>query len=145
MNEITIDIDNYLTEVEKRQIAREEFRSACARRTQEDFERILSNAAYSLVQKEVDAAFDGNMVDTVRDKAIKVINELNNFNVFRAPNSWDTEPSKGWTYLQEAIESAKPAISQRVLAIVAALESGELRERINDLIGDVIVNKLTSQ
>ncbi|MCG2597359.1 hypothetical protein [Achromobacter insuavis] len=144
MSEITINIDDYLGEEEKRQIARDEFRAACARRSAADFERILSNAAYELVQKEVDAAFGGDMVEVVRTKAVEVINKLSDFTVFRRPDAFDREPSKGWTYLQEAIEAAKPAMAERVLAIIAEMDGDDLRGRLDGLIGDVIVSKLTA-
>lgn len=144
MSEITINIDDYLGEEEKRQIARDEFRAACARRSAADFERILSNAAYELVQKEVDAAFGGDMVEVVRTKAVEVINKLSDFTVFRRPDAFDREPSKGWTYPQEAIEAAKPAMAERVLAIIAEMDGDDLRGRLDGLIGDVIVSKLTA-
>ena len=144
MTELTINIDDYLSDDDKRQIARDEFRAACARRSTADFERILNNAAYELVQKEVDAAFDGNMAEVVRTKAVDVINKLSDYTVFRRPDTWDREASKGWTYLQEAIEAAKPVMAERVLSIIADLDGDDLRGRLDDLIGDVIVSKLTA-
>lgn len=144
MTEITIDIDEYLGEEEKRQIARDEFRAACARRSATDFERILGNAAYDLVRKEVDAAFDGSMVDTVRANAVKIINQLSSYSVFTPPSAWDREASKGWTYLQEAIDNAKPVMAARVLEIVTQMDADYLRGMIDGLIGDVIVAKLTA-
>ncbi len=144
MSEITINIDDYLGEEEKRQIARDEFRAACARRSAADFERILSNAAYELVRKEVDAVFDGGMVETVRANAIKVINQLSSYSVFTPPSPWDREASKGWTYLQQAVEEAKPVMAARVLEIVTQMDADYLRSMIDGLIGDVIVSKLTA-
>lgn len=142
MSEITINIDDYLGEEEKRQIARDEFRAACARRSAADFEHILSNAAYDLVRKEVDAAFNGDMVKTVRANAVKIINQLSSYSVFTPPSAWDREASKGWTYLQEAIEAARPVMAERVLAIIAEMDGDDLRGRLDGLIGDAIVSKL---
>lgn len=144
MSEITINIDDYLSDEDKRQIARDEFRAACARRSAADFERILSNAAYALVRQEVDAAFDGSMVETVRANAVKLISNLSSYSVFTPPTHWEREASKGWTYLQEAIEAAKPAMAERVLSIIAELDGDDLRGRLDGLIGDVIVSKLTA-
>ncbi len=144
MTNITINIDDYLGDEEKRHIARDEFRAACGRVSASSFERILSNAAYELVRKEVDAAFDGSMVETVRANAIKIVNDLSSYTVFAKPNAWDREASKGWTYLQEAIEAAKPVMAQRVLAIIAEMDGDDLRGRLDGLIGDVIVSKLTA-
>lgn len=144
MSEITINIDDYLGEEEKRQIARDEFRAACARRSAADFERILSNAAYDLVRKEVDDAFDGDMADTVRAQAVKVINGLSSHTVFSPPNSWDRNASKGYTYLQEAVEAARPLMVERVLTIIDTMSAVDLRERIEDLVCDAIIGKLTA-
>ncbi|MGZ8132578.1 hypothetical protein ACXU40_09320 [Bordetella bronchiseptica] len=144
MTDITINIDDYLSDEEKRQIARDEFRAACGRVSASNFERILSNAAYELVRKEVDAAFDGSMVETVRANAIKIINDLSPYTVFAKPNAWDREASKGWTYLQEAIEAARPAVAERVLAIIDTMSAVDLRERIEDLVCDAIIGKLTA-
>lgn len=144
MTEITINIDEYLTEGDRRQIVRDEFRAACARRSQADFERILSNAAYDLVRQEVDAAFDGQMVELVRANAIKVINTLSSYTVFSPPNAWDRAASKGWEHLQEAINAAKPVVVERVLAVIADIDADTLRERLDGMIGDVVVAKLTA-
>lgn len=143
MTEIIINIDDYLTEEDRRQIARDEFRAACARRSHADFERILSNAAYDLVQKEVDAAFDGNMAEIIRSKSTEIIKGLTGFSVFRAPSAYDKEASKAWQYMQEAIEAARPVLHERMLAIVAEMDHDELRASIDRQIGEVIINKLT--
>jgi len=144
MTEITINIDEYLTDEDRRQIARDEFRDACARHSKADFERILSNAAYDLVRKEVDAVFSGEMVEVVRTKAIEVIGNLSSYTVFSPPSAWDRAASKGWERLQEAVEASRPAIAERVLAIIADMDADTLRGRIDGMIGDVIVAKLTA-
>lgn len=145
MSEVTINIDDYLTDEDRREIAKEEFRAICRRRSQIDFERILSNAAYDLVRQEVDAVFDGKMAETVQANAVKIINNLGSYTVFAPPNAWEKPASKGWEFLQSAIEAARPAINERVLAIVAEINGDELRERLDGMIGDVIVAKLTAR
>lgn len=144
MSEITINIDDYLSEEDKRQIAYNTFHAACVKRSHEDFERILSNAAYALVQKAVDDAFDGKMAETVKENAIKIINNLSSYSVFKAPDVWDKGSSKGFQYLEQAIEDARPAINERVLAIIDGMTATDLRESIEDLISDAIIKKLTT-
>lgn len=145
MSEVTINIDDYLTDEDRREIAKEEFRAICRRRSQVDFERILSNSAYDLVRREVDAVFDGKMAETVQANAVKIINNLSSYTIFSPPNAWDKQATKGWELLQSAIEAARPEINERVLAIVAELNADELRERLDGVIGDVIVSRLTGQ
>jgi len=137
-----IDLDDYVSEDEKKAIAVEEFRRVAAQTCSADFERILRNAAHEIVEKQVDAVFDGGMADTVKAKAVDVIENLTSYTVFGRPNAWDREASKGWTHLQAAIDGAKPLIEERVVAAVAALTDDEMRELIGDRIADAVIAKL---
>lgn len=145
MDAMMVDISDYLTDDDRRSIARDEFRKVCARRTEEDFQRILSNAAYDIVGKEVDAVFDEGMAAAVKAKAIKVIAGLSAFTVFRKPDAWDRAESKGWTHLQSAIDEARPLIAARVNQIVADMDEIDLRELVADQIGEAIIAKLTAK
>ena len=138
-----IDLDDYVSEEEKKAIAIEEFRRVAAKKCELDFERILSNASYSLVQKVVDDAFDGGMVATVKAKSIEIINALSSFTVFKKPDAWDRGESKGWSHLQAAIDEAKPVIQERVNAVIADLSDEDLRELISDRITDAVLSKLS--
>lgn len=139
-----IDLDDYVSEEEKKAIAIEEFRRIAGLKCAADFERILSNASYELVGKVVDQAFDGGMVETVKSKAIEVISTLSAFTVFKKPDAWDRGESKGWTHLQSAIDEAKPAIQARVNAIVADMSDDEFREIIASRISDAVIAKLAA-
>lgn len=135
-------ITDYLTEDEKRRIATEVFRAQCEQKARGDFERILSNAAYALVAREVDAAFDGGMVETVKAKALQVIENLGTHSVFRPKDAWQQESSKGWVYLQEALDANRDAIRSRVAEIIAGISRDELRGLLEDRLLDGIVERL---
>jgi len=143
-NEITLDLDQYISEDEKRQIAREEFREACRRSSKENFERILSNAGYEMVAAEVDKAFDEGMAATVKKNAIRVINELSSHSVFSAPNAWDREPSKGWQILQASVDESRNLIQERVQTIIQKYDDHQLREILEERMVDALIEKLKS-
>lgn len=143
-NEITLDLDQYISEDEKRQIAREEFREACRRSSKENFERILSNAGYEMVAAEVDKAFDDGMAATVKKNAIRVINELSGHSVFSAPNAWDREPSKGWQILQASVDESRSLIQERVQTIIQKYDDHQLREILEERMVDALIEKLKS-
>jgi len=145
MNEITIDIDYYLSDDEKRRIAMEAFREACQKKAAADFERILSNASYDLVHKEVDAAFNGDMISAVREKALKVISELGTYSVFRPGNPWDETQSKGWIYMQAALEAYKPQIHARVAEIIQGIDEVDVRDLLAQHLLDAIVARLKGE
>lgn len=142
-HQITVNVFDYLTDADMRQIMIDEFRVVAAQKAREDFQRILDNAAYELVRKEVDAVFDGGMAEAVKTRAIAVIDKLSDFTVFRKPDAWDREASKGWVHLQAAMDEAKPLISARVQQIVAGLGEENLRYLVEEQIGPAIIAKLT--
>lgn len=144
MSELTINVDDYLSESDKRRIVTDAFSAAAAAHAQKDFERIISNSAYYLVGEIVDQHFDGNMVATLKDKAISVINNLSSSTVFSPPNAWDRAASKGFEHMQSALDELKPMIHQRVHELIARYNSEELRSLIEEQIGDAIIKKLTA-
>ncbi|HDS1726839.1 hypothetical protein NPS53_07300 [Pseudomonas putida] len=144
MSELTINVDDYLSESDKRRIVTDAFSAAAAAHAQKDFERIISNSAYYLVGEIVDQHFDGNMVATLKDKAISVINNLSSSTVFSPPNAWDRTASKGFEHMQSALDELKPMIHQRVHDLIARYNSEELRSLIEEQIGDAIIKKLTA-
>lgn len=142
---MNINIDEYLSFEEKQQIAREAFRGVAFTKCQKDFERILSNASYELVAEEVNKVFDGDMVSVVKEKAVAIINNMSNYNVFKAPDAWDKEASVGWKHLQAVVADAKPLINTRVEEIIAGLDEGYIRSMLEDLLVGVIVDKLQAK
>lgn len=142
MSELTINVDDYLSESDKRRIVTDAFSAAAAAHAQKDFERIISNSAYYLVGEIVDQHFDGNMVATLKDKAISVINNLSSSTVFSPPNAWDRAASKGFEHMQSALDELKPMIHQRVHDLIARYNSEELRSLIEEQISEAIIAKL---
>lgn len=145
MTDININIDDYISDQEKKDIAISAFRSACDRVSAENFERIISNAGYHLVEKEVDAAFDGKMRQKVREKSIEVINGLTTYSVFRPKDVWHNEQSKGWEALQSAIEDNQEAIRERVGQLVQEIDAEDIRQLLEDRLVGEIMSKLKGE
>jgi len=144
MNEITVNIDDYLSEDDKRRICREQFTAVAGYKAKEDFERIIKNASYEIVRDEVDKLFDGNMESFLKQQIERVVSSLSAFTVFNGPDAWDKTASKGWHILQDAVQEASPLIHKRVAKLVNDIEDGELAFRIQDLLVAAIMDKLKS-
>lgn len=144
MSTFEFDIDQYLTEEDKKRICREKFAEVAKMKCQADFERIISNSAYMIVLDEVDKLFDGNMQDFLVERIEKVVKELSTFTVFNGPDAWDKTASKGWHLLQEATEKAKPLIVQRVVDLVEGMSQEDLAYRIQEPLVAAIMDKLKS-
>lgn len=144
MSALEINIDDYLSEEEKTQIARDEFRAACGRRSQADFERILSNAGYALVSTEVDKAFGGKMAEVIETTAIKVIKELSTYTVFKRRDAWDKEDSKAYLHLQSVMDECRPLIEARVTEVIEKLDEDTIQNMIGQRVADAIVARVVN-
>ena len=137
------NVSDYLTEDDMKRIATEEFRAACGRSSKENFERIISNSAYHLVGDLVDAHFNGEMVETLKAKAIEVINNLSTHTVFSPPSAWERAASKGFEHLQTLLDDQKPLIAQRLTDLISTLDGEYLRDMVERQVGEAIIAKLT--
>ena len=144
-NKIEIDLNDYISQEDRVQMARDVFKAECARHVQADFERILSNSAYFMVGELVDQHFDGSMIEVLKENAIRVIKDLSSHTVFSPPSAWDRSASKGFTFMQESLEALKPAIHNRVHEVIATYSSEDLRELIERQVGEAIIAKLTKE
>lgn len=143
MNSFTLNVDDYISEQEKAQIVKDEFRKAAALRSAEDYERIISNAAYTVVREQVDNIFDVNMVELLKVKTHKVVSELSTFTVFNKPDTWDRSSSKGYKELEAAIENAKESIQAKVAGLIDNMDEDVLLYQLKEPIAAAILSKLT--
>lgn len=144
VKKIEIDLCAYLSHDDMRTIAIEEFRAVARQKSKEDFQRILDNAAFELVRREVDELFDGGMAETVKSRAYQVIGEMTTFTVFKKKDAWGTEESRAYVHLQSAMDDAKPLIAERVNEIIRGMSNGALHDLIQQQIAVAIIEKLTA-
>lgn len=147
---VEIDLNEYLTHEDKKRIAEEEYRQAIRSVVAVDKERILSNAAYTVVQKLIDEQFGEDMNQLLVEKVKHIIDNLSSYNVFKCKDAWDRDESKGWAYLQQAMDDNKDLIDNRVKSIVKewlTLESREdmIQEIAQDAVYNVIRERLTGE
>lgn len=89
-NTIVIDIDEYLSENERKEIAKEAFKDACIGKFKDESEvkRIISNSAYDIVYDLVDKQFDIKLETILKDKVHEIVTNLTAFNIFKKPDAW---------------------------------------------------------
>jgi len=138
-----LKIEDYLSEEEIKEIAKQaviiKVREAIRK---DDLARIISNSAYHFIWKVVDEQIDGNLIDIIKEKTIKIINELSSYCIFRQRDAWQNEDSKAYTYVQQAIEDNKEVIFNRVKESMMNINTEVIMDRLNDLIYQVIEDKL---
>lgn len=80
---IEIDIDNYISEEEKHEIARQAFRDTIVKNFKLDGDpkkelmRIIGNEAYYFVKQEIEKVFDKNIEKLLADAIIKILGDDN--------------------------------------------------------------------
>jgi len=124
---MTINIDNYLSEEEKKQIAIDVFRDACRQRSVADFERIVTNSAYEVVWKSMDEFCDKSVVAKLKNKIRSIIGDLTEFDIFKKPGAWDREANGPYEILVQCVKENKPLISEKVEKAIHQLTNKEMR------------------
>lgn len=137
-----IDINQYLSEDDKKRIAEEEYRSVIRSVVNVDKERLLSNAAYTVVQKLIDEQFGEDMNTILVEKTINIISDLSQYSVFKKKDAWDKDESKGYKYLQEAVENNKGLIEDKVTEVIASLDPSSFHYKLEELMYQVVENRL---
>lgn len=140
-----IKIEDYLTQEDMKRIAEEEYRSAIRSVVVVDKERILSNAAYTVVQKLVDEHFNESLNEILVEKVVALINDLSAYNVFKSKDVFGKDESKGWTYMQQAIENNKHMIEAKVVELLEGMDISGLHYRLEDIMVGVIEKRLTGR
>lgn len=139
---IEVNLDDYLSEGEKKSIAKQAFYDKCANKYMNDHERLFSNAAYRVVAELVNKEMDNDVSTIIKDKAISIIKDMTGYSIFKAPDAWEREASKGFTILQKALDESAHLIQARVEAIIGDLESAYITERLNELMCEVVRDRL---
>lgn len=99
-----INIKEYLTEEEMKEIAEQEFRKCINHQAKESLERIINNSAYQVVWGAVDESLDGEAIGILKEKVIEIIGDMSAFNVFATPNAWDRKENMAHSILVQAVK-----------------------------------------
>ena len=140
--EIKMNVFDYLSEDEVKEIVKEEVRSSvheCVSKMfkdEDEIARILTNSSYSCVQSEVD-----KLIPDYKDKiaiGVKTIVDGNNYHyeVFNH-DDWTNKDSLGLKYLNEVVNSNKDKIKERV---ETAISEYDVTKLIENSFGDTVNN-----
>lgn len=137
-----INIDDYISESQKAEIAEEMFRSALARKMQatNDVDRILSNISYYAVFQEIDAAVEGGgetLRNQIRDHAYEHLNKGGNYGIFRSKDRW-SEASTATKIVEEFVHEKRGLIEERVHQAITQMPFDKIKEEIKYVLHDRI-------
>lgn len=142
--DVTINIDDYLTEEEKKLEAASVWRSIVASTIKDEAEvrRVLSNTAYDIVHKTVDEMMGEDTKEIIAKEVKRIISKKDSlqYAIFKKPDVWDREPNDAYRHLQKCIEAQFPTIEKVVKETVEKQTLDTLRSDIEYYIIDAVQN-----
>lgn len=143
---MTFNIDDYLSEDRKAEIAEEMFRDQIRIKLQRpgSLDRIISNISYYAVFQEVDAAVTNggeSLREQIRDRAFKVINKGSNYEVFRSRTAW-SDASTATKIVEELLQEKRDLIRDRVTQAIKDMPFDRVKDEIRYVMRERIDNIL---
>lgn len=159
---ISINIDDYLSEDEKKNIVAEAFKEQVKQNVLEaykedqrlakkdrmsDYERVVSNAVWYYLENNIDEMIGQDTKALIREKVNKTILSHNySYSLFRKADVWEKEDSVAQKIANEAVieikDEMKTKIHARVFEAIDALDKNALIEQINEVLYSILTEKL---
>lgn len=142
-----INITDYLSDDDIREIAAGEIRRSVElyMRDENNFKRIITNAAYGIVWDKVDEVGGETIEDYLPAKVREIIEKLTAFDIFKKPNAWDRETNSGYQILERCLIENKPLISEKVVQAINTAPKGYLRGVSKDAFEKIIERAITGK
>lgn len=143
---MTFNIDDYLSEERKAEIAEEMFRDRVRDELRKpgNLDRIMSNISYYAVFQEVDAAVENGgetLRELIRERAFKVINKGSNYDVFRSKTAW-SDASAATKIVEELLQEKRDLIRDRVTQVINDMPFDRVKDEIRYVMRERIDNIL---
>lgn len=143
MTQIEIDINEYLTESEKKELVIEAFKEQVKSelfkshngtiQSDSEVQRIIGNITGQIVMNEVQK-YIPDCEKMIREKTIEALSKDNySYYVFKKQDAWDKEESLAVTYMNETIKSCKETFQKRIKETIENYDlSNDIAEQISN-------------
>ena len=143
MAQIEINIDNYLSEEEKKELAVEVFKEQVKKelfkysdgtvQSDSEIQRVIGNISHQIVMNEVQKHIP-DCEQMIKEKTLKLITESNfSYQLFKVKNAWDKEESLAITYMNETMRSSKEIFQSKIKEAIANYDpSKEISTQISE-------------
>jgi hypothetical protein len=141
--DIVSDIEQYLSEDEKKEIASRVFEEKLRTSfSTAEAERVVTNMAYELAERLVTNNINDQFKEAIEAKLPKIIDELGTYTVFSRGDDYGAfrkEPTLAWKTVDDWVKKNNVVIEDRVREIVAGIDKVALREEISNAIYKAVV------
>lgn len=143
--ELKINIQDYFSDEQIKEIAEQELRSAFREqfRKEADVERVITNLSIEYVHALVAEQWGGDFDELLREKVRDAIEKDVGYHVFRRKDVWDRTESPAVAILDEECKNSRPLIRECVEKRIKEYPFSELdKDEIGDVIYEVIMEKI---
>lgn len=148
--ETTINIDNYLTEEEQKDIIISEFKNVVRRMickngdngVEKQIERILGNCALHTITEMFNQHYNSDIENIIIRHVDKVLADGSlTYHIFHKKDVWGNDDSIGTKIIEKAVLNNKDVIEQRV---TECIENYNISESLENVIVSAIENRISS-
>ena len=153
---VTINIEDYLSESEKKEIATECFKDELRKgllentgrmTSYENYERVISNSIFQFLRENIDSVIGCDHMKIIKEKVDEIIlKDDYRFDLFRKKNFWEKEDSPAQIIAKQAVESHKEEMTTRIKAAlnkaISTIDHDTLYEMYVDAFHSFIQDKM---
>lgn len=125
-----INVADYLSDGQMREIAIETWREMCREACKGNPERIIENIGHAVATQMVVDALGDDANEQIKAKAIDVIADLSVFSVFRKKDVWDRDETPAFKVLSEAVKANSDLVNEKVRECIGQMSKREALEII---------------
>jgi hypothetical protein len=147
---IEIDINDYLSEEEKKEISinlfKEELRNGFIKLDREkrikNYERVITNAVFNYLGLEIDKIIGTDFKKILHTSVKKELNKDLSYKLFRNESPWGDKKSIAQITLDEAVAENKDIAIKKVKEALENLNTDNVEDYFIDVMKEVILKKL---
>ena len=118
---IEIELNNYITEEDKKEIVLDVFRDRINKafggdeysNSGKEADRLMKNAISYWLTNEIEKVMTNEMKETIKNKAVEAIESKNySFEIFQKPDTWDRSEFSAYKIIQDVIKNKREIIEE---------------------------------
>ena len=157
-----IDINKYLSEEDKKEIAIKEFRIIVrenvlenfrkdsrlkSKKRMSDYERIISNSIFYYLEGEIDNLIGQDTKELIKEGVLKTIkSQKYEYPLFRVKNAWDNENSPVQQVVIDTVKENREYIKSKLISKLESnidkIDTDRTLEVVSEIFYEIIENKL---
>lgn len=134
---MNINLEDYLSESEIKNMVAEEFRMSLQRHFKEEsnMQRILTNTAYYTYYEQVNRITDGGAEKIINEKFQELLAKDMHFSmIFKGKDVWDREETPAYKILMKAVTDNQVLIAEKVKDCISNLPKKDIQPTIKQAI-----------